>query len=732
MYANDVQYTEPETILSYAKEMSGYTAVPGIVTFDVLGPVGLICIDNPPVNAISQPVRQGLVDAIAHAEANPGIEVLLIMSGGQMFSAGADITEFGRPQAEPSFQQVQNKIESSAIPVVVAMQGLALGGGLELAMACHYRLAHKNAQLGMPEITLGIIPGAGGTQRLPRLVGARVALDMVLSGAPISGLDAKANGLVDEVAEGDLCDAALSFCKRVVDEQLAPHPTCNRIVADRLDDARIAAALASHARALKGRTTQNLVIEAIKASSLPFSQGIVAEAALAQKSLALRESLALRHVFFAERESGKLAGLSVAGSTLAKPPAIRRVAIVGAGTMGSGIAMTCADAGLEVLVHDNDLGALDRSREFFHSTYASSVKRGRITRNIAEERIQRIRGCSALADVADADLVIEAVFEDMGLKKDVLSKLDSIVPPPRLIATNTSTLSVAELARATAHPERVLGLHFFVPAHASKLLEIVRTADARPESLSTALHFAKLLKKVAVVARDAFGFIGNRMMLDGYWREAELLLLEGATPAQVDAALENFGFAMGPQRVSDMGGNDVGTKARVQFFKRESRPDPYFVIADRLTELGRLGQKTGRGFYRYESGSREAMSDPEVITLIEQLAAERDILRREISEQEIVERCVLSLINVGAMVLEEKIATRAADIDVVWTSGYGFPRHLGGPMFYADTLGLPHVSERIHHYHEKLGYYWRPAGLIERLVAAGSNFQQSDRTRTSQ
>ena len=703
-----------------------------IVTFEERDPVGLICIDNPPVNAISHSVRLELVDAIARAQKSSSITVLLIMSSGEMFSAGADISEFDRPLGEPSFQQVQARIESCHLPVVAAIHGLALGGGLELALACHYRVAQRNARLGMPEITLGIIPGAGGTQRLPRLIGARAALNMMLSGTPVSAPDAKAQGLVDEVVEGDLCDAALSFCKRLVHEGLGPRPTCNRIVFDGLDDAEIAAALLPHARVLKGRTTQDLLVEAIKASKLPFAQGITIETDLAQKSLASRESLALRHVFFAERESGKLSGLSSANPRQAQPAAIRQVAIIGSGTMGSGIAIAFADAGLEVLVNDNDPAALARSREIIHSTYASSVKRGRMTQNTADERIGRIRNTLTLAEVADADLVIEAVFEDMELKNYVLSKLDSFLPPQRLIATNTSTLSVTELARATRHPGRILGLHFFVPAHASRLLEIVRTEYTSAESLSTAFRVAKRLKKNAVVSRDAFGFIGNRMMLDGYFREAELLLLEGATPAQVDTALENFGFAMGPQRVSDLGGNDVGTKARVQLFKRESRPDPYFVIADRLTEMERLGQKTGRGFYRYENGSREAVPDWEVITLIEKLALERGISRREISDQEIVERCILSLINVGAIVLEEGIAARAADIDVVWTSGYGFPRQLGGPMFYADTLGLPDVLLRIRHYHKTLGYYWRPATLIERLAAAGSSFQQWDGSSVSQ
>jgi 3-hydroxyacyl-CoA dehydrogenase len=697
------------------------------VTFDEFGAVGMICIDNPPVNAISQSLRHGLIDVLARAGKNPGTKVLLITSAGQLFSAGADITEFNHPQGEPSFEQVQTMIESSSIPVVAAIRGLALGGGLELAMACHYRIAHKNAKLGMPEIALGIIPGAGGTQRLPRLIGAGAALNMILSGTPISALDAKANGLVDEVAEDDSRAAALSFCERLLREELGTRPTCHRTVADDLNEANIRSALLAHSRFLRGRTTQNLVIEAIQASKLPFSQGMAIEAALAKKSLTSRESVALRHLFFAERESGKWSAASPINAKRVQPTAIQRVAVIGAGTMGSGIAIALADAGLDVLLHDNDPAALVRSLESVDSTYASSVRRGRITQAVAEERIRHIRSVPTVEELAEGDVVIEAVFEDMELKKNVLSQLDSVLPRERLIATNTSTLSVTELALATAHPERVLGLHFFVPAYASKLLEIVSTVHASPESLSAAFRIAKLLKKIAVVSRDAFGFIGNRMMLDGYFREAEQLLLEGATPTQVDLALENFGFAMGPQRVSDLGGNDVGTKVRIQLFKRESRPDPYFVIADHLTDMGRLGQKTGCGFYRYESGSREPKPDPEVSSLIEKLALERGIVHREITEQEMVERCVLSLINVGAMVLEEGIAARAADIDVVWTSGYGFPRHLGGPMYYADTLGLSHVLQRIRHYHEQLGHYWRPATLIERLASASSSFEQWDR-----
>lgn len=696
-------------------------------TFEQRDFIGIIRIDNPPVNALSQGVRAGIAGAVAAANRNSHLKVLLLISGGSMFSAGADLNEFDTGLAEPSLQKVQAAVESSPLPVVAAIHGLALGGGLELAMACHYRVAHRSARLGLPEITLGIVPGAGGTQRLPRLIGARAALDMILSGAPVTAADARAKGLVDDVVEGDLLEGALRFCRQLVHDARGPRPTRDLVPGKALDESEIAEAMRAHARALRGRTTQTLVVEAIKASVLPFAEGAAVETELANKSLVSRECLALRHIFFAERESGKVDGVP-------KPveqARIERVAIIGAGTMGSGIAIAFADSGCRVTLIDNSESVIARSRENLRSLYDSGVKRGRVSQETANERIDRIATSLSLEDAASADVVIEAVFEDLGLKKEILSRVDQIVQPDRLIASNTSTLSLTELGRATAHPSRVAGLHFFVPAHASKLLEIVRGRDTSPEMLSTALHIAKLLKKIPVVSGDAFGFIGNRMMLDGYFREAEQLLLEGATPVQVDTALEKFGFAMGPQRVSDLGGNDVGTKVRIQLFKREKRPDPYFVIADRLTELGWLGQKTGRGFYRYETGQRDAHPDPEVDDLICALASERNIQRRAIGDDEIIERCLLALINVGAMVLEEGIASRASDIDVVWTSGYGFPRYLGGPMFYADALGLDHIARRIRYYHERLGHYWRPAALIEQLAADHSNFERWDRQNKS-
>ena len=698
------------------------------VRFEHSGAVGLILIDSPPVNAINQDMRVGLADALAQAMAAPDIRAVLILSAGGTFMAGVDISEFDGAPGGPPLQQVQAAIEQAAKPVVVAMQGMALGGGLELAMACHYRLALDSAKLGLPEITLGIIPGAGGTQRLPRLIGARAALDMILSGAPITAQEGKAHGLIDEVVQGDLRAAGLAFCQNLIDSGAGPRPTREmQANADGFDAAGIADVMRTHSRALRGRTTQTLAIEAISAAMQSFDEGIAIEARLAAQSLTSRESQALRHMFFAERQAGKVKGEAKATA----PAPIRDAAVIGAGTMGSGIAQAFADAGVTVTLIDSTEAGLAHGQDIVRSNYAASVKRGRISPAAAEERIQSVTGSLRLEDAATADVVVEAVFEDLELKQDVLSRLDAILPPDRLIASNTSTLSVTGLGRATAHPGRIAGLHFFSPAHIMKLVEVVRGGETSPDMLAKALQVAKILKKIAVVAGDGFGFIGNRMMLDGYFREAEQLLLEGASPSQVDGALERFGFAMGPQRVSDLGGTDVGTKARIQLYRRETRPDPYFVIADRLTTLGRLGQKSGSGFYRYEPGGRDALPDPEVTAVIEALAAERGIKRRDIGEDEIIERCILSLINVGAMVLDEAVAARAADIDVVWTSGYGFPRHLGGPMFHADTLGLAHVAERIRYYSEKLGSpYWRPSALIERLAADGSNFDQWDRERS--
>jgi 3-hydroxyacyl-CoA dehydrogenase len=692
-----------------------------VVNFEIRGNVGLILVDHPPVNAIDFATRRGLSAAIAEAAASQA-KVLLLACSGQTFMAGVDIKEFDAPMKAPLLAEIQRQLENSAKPVVAAIHGAALGGGLELALACHYRIATKSASVGLPEITLGIIPGAGGTQRLSRLIGARAAFEMMLSGKSIKAEEALALGVLDAIVDGDLIERAVAYCKMLIAGGVGPRPVSILTVdSTGFEDGAIASVLKVNARSLKGRTTQIALIESIKAAiELPFDEGLAVELRLALNALASRESAALRHMFFAERRAGNVAGIP----KLSGEKKIHRVAVVGAGTMGSGIATAFADAGLPVVLIDSDVKGLERGKKLIADNYASNVKRGRMSEAAAAARMAQIEGSLDLAAAAESDVIVEAVFEDLELKKRVLAAIDAAGSSEALIATNTSSLSVTEMARATTRPNRVVGLHFFNPANVMPLLEIVRGAESDPLSLARSLQVAKILRKIGVVSGDAFGFIGNRMMLDGYFREAELLMLEGASPSDVDDALESFGFPMGPNRVSDLGGNDVGTKTRAELLKTQTRADPYFVIADALTGLGRFGQKSGLGFYKYEEGGRVAVADPEVERLIASLAAERQIVRRVLDKEEIVERCLLALINVGAALLDEGIAIRPSDIDVVWCAGYGFPRHKGGPMFHADTLGLAHVLERLRHYHGALGEYWKPTRLVEDLARTHSSFEQ--------
>ncbi|MFC4311830.1 3-hydroxyacyl-CoA dehydrogenase NAD-binding domain-containing protein [Steroidobacter flavus] len=723
---------------------------PEAVQYQCRNQVAFLLIDYPPVNVLAAPVRVGLARALETALADASVRAIVIGCVGKTFSAGADIGEFDGPVAEPTLQAVFASLEASTKPIVAAVHGLALGGGVELALACHYRVATADAKLGLPEITLGLIPGAGGTQRLPRVIGATAALDMIVSGAPVDAAAASKLGLIDAIVEADLMQGAQRFCEQLIGQGGQPRPTGARAVdATGFDEAGIAALLSKHSRALKGRTTQQLVIEALTvATQSNFETGLAAERRIADRSIATLESQALRHLFFAERQVSKVPGvipeLSKAigrqstverdGAGWANKAPIARVAVIGAGTMGSGIATACADAGIAVTLIDSHAEGLERGLSLIASNYESSVARGRLTHEEAARRRERIVDSLDLGAAAEADVVIEAVFEDLALKQRLLSTVASLTPASTLLASNTSTLSIAELARPCRDPQRVVGLHFFSPAHVMKLLEIVRAPTTDPAAVGRALTLAKQLKKIGVVAGDAFGFIGNKMMLDGYWREAELLMLEGATPEQVDSAMESFGFAMGPARVSDLGGTDVGTKTRIELFKRETRADPYFVIADALTAMNRLGQKTLAGFYRYRPGERQALPDETVATLIETLAAERGIARRSIDSSESVERCLLQLINVGAQVLDSGVAMRAADIDVVWVHGYGFPKHLGGPMFHADSLGLKHVLERFEHYGARMknrNDYWRPAALLETLARQGRSFADWDRERSA-
>jgi 3-hydroxyacyl-CoA dehydrogenase len=653
---------------------------------------------------------------------------LVVAGAGSTFVAGADLSELGTGIGDPSYVETLAAIETFPKPVIVVLHGSCLGAGLEIAMACHYRVAITGVKIGLPEIGLGIVPGAGATQRLPRLIGPVAALDMLLSGAPIDASRALDLKLIDAIAEGDPITAGVNYARNLVASGGSVRPTRSRDVAGKdFDDAAITALLRAHSKTLKGRTTQQAMIEAVKGSvRLPFDQGLALEKTLSDASLRTRESLALRHLFFAERATGAIPGV---GKDVKGLP-IKAVAVVGAGTMGSGIAMAFADAGHRVTLVDAQAEGLERGRTIIRSTYEANAKRGRMTAGAAEAATARIAPTLDLAAVADADLVVEAVFEEMDLKKTVLGRLDSIVGPRAVIATNTSSLSVSELGAATRRPDKVIGLHFFSPAQIMKLLEIVRGDETSNETLATGLEIAKRIRKIPVVSADGFGFIGNRMMLDGAFREAEQMMLEGAGIEQIDRAVEAFGFAMGPSRVNDMAGVDIGTLVRRQLMRRATRADPYCVVSDTLTPMGRVGQKAGKGFYSYAADPRVGALDPEVTGIIERLAAERGITRRAFSAEEIVERFVLQLINVGSDILDEGVAYRAADIDVVWVHGYGFPRHLGGPMFYADSLGLAQVVERVRYWYERQGSYWKPSALLERLAAERSSFANFDRRQT--
>lgn len=696
------------------------------VSFDLRGDVGVILVDRPPVNAIDVTVREGIWKSLDKALADPAVKVILLACAGRTFLSGADLNELNGTIEAPTYYDTLDRLEASAKPVVAVLHGTAMGGGLETALACHYRVATADARMGMPEITLGIVPGAGGTQRLPRLIGARPALEMMIAGAPIDAAKAKALGIIDAIVEGSPIEGGLAYAQKLADEGAPVRRTGDRAVDTAgFSEPEIEAYLASQARALKGRTTQFRTLEAVKASTkLPLAEGQKAEDVISQASLKDREGLALRHIFFAEREVGKIPGLPAMD-----PEPIRAAAVVGAGTMGGGIAMSLANSGVPTVLIDVSQAALDRGLGVVRGNYEVTVQRGRMTPEELEQRMGLITGAVGLENARNADVVIEAVFEDMDLKKKILAELDRVTPPHTILGSNTSTLSVTELASVTNRPEKVVGLHFFSPAHVMRLLEIVRGGKTSAQTLVTSLEIARKLKKIGVVSGDAFGFIGNRMMQEGYFREAEQLLLEGAGAAQIDAAVEALGFAMGPNKVNDMAGVDVGYKVREELFKHQTRPDPYFAVSDALAAQGKFGQKTGEGVFLYHPGDRTAHPNPAAEALIARLAADRKITPRQITDVEIQERCMLPLVNVGAQLLDEGIAYRAKDIDVVWTSGYGFPRHLGGPMFYGDTLGLAHVLERVEHYHRLLGHYWKPADLLVKLAREGGSFEAYDASR---
>lgn len=676
------------------------------------GDAALITVDHPPVNALSHAVRSGLRDAIEAAEGG-GSTAIVLHCAGRTWFAGADIREFGQPPAHPWLPEVLDRIEACRVPVVAALHGTALGGGLETALAAHFRIAAPGTRLGFPEVNLGLLPGAGGTQRAPRLMGVERALDLMLSGRPIDAAAALEAGLIDRIAEGGLLPAALAFAIELADRRASPRRTSALpvLTADLPADffAARRTALARQARRLPA--PQRIIDCVEQTTRLGFGAGCVYEREAFNALLASPESAALRHVFFAEREAARVEGLPA--DTPRRP--VAAVGIVGAGTMGGGIAMSFANAGIPVTIVEVTDEALQRGLGVCRSNYRRSAEKGRITAAQVEANMNRIRGSTSYDDLAAADLVIEAVFEDPDLKQQVFRQLDAVCKPGAILASNTSYQDIDALAVVTSRPQDVLGMHFFSPANVMKLLEVVRGARTAADALATVMDLARKIGKVPVLARVCYGFIGNRM-LEGYFREAQMLLLEGATPAQVDHALEAFGMAMGPLAVADLAGLDVGYKARRA---RTGGPDhPSTHVADQLVERGRLGQKSGAGYYRYDPATRQRAEDPEVLALLRAEAKRLAIAPREFSEGEIVERVIYPLINEGARVLEEGIAQRPGDIDIVYLYGYGFPAHRGGPMFYAGMLGTRTVCERICHFRDTLGRPadWQPAPLLERLA----------------
>ncbi len=693
------------------------------VTYAVQGHLGLITLNNPPVNAlsVSKGVLQRILDAIKEGEHDPNVRAFLVHGSGRAFSGGADISEFGKPYpvGMATLPALASYMDTVTKPIVAAIHGFALGGGLELALACHFRCAVAGTQLGLPEVKLGILPGAHGTQRLPRVIGVARALDMIASGDPIGVDKALELGLIDEIVKGEIAAAGASFANRVVREGREPRKTS--MLTAKLDQPAAEFFLAARARIAKeyrGYPAPLVIVDCIEAAvTLPFAKGVQKERELFEKLRATTESKALRHLFFAERQVSKIP--DVPDETPARE--IKSAVLIGAGTMGGGIAMNFANVGIPVKVLELSQEALDKGLGVVRKNYGGTVSKGRLSQEEMDKRMALFQGVTSYDALKDADIVIEAVFEDMAVKKQVFEKLDKVCKPGAILATNTSTLDVNEIAAMTARPESVLGLHFFSPANVMKLLEVVRAAKTSKETLATAMKLSKTIKKVGVVAGVCDGFIGNRM-LHSYFREAGFLLEEGALPQQVDKVIEDFGFAMGPFRVGDLAGLDVGWLIR----KRQAATRPahlrYSKVADQLCELGRFGQKTGAGWYRYEAGNRTPIPDPKIEALILSASKEAGIERRAITDQEILERCMYALANTGAEILEEGIALRASDIDIVYIYGYGFPRYRGGPMFYADSVGLDKVYESVKRFHQAHGESWTPAPLLERLAREGGKF----------
>jgi len=689
--------------------------------YQVHGDVAVVTLNNPPVNGLGLATRTAAVEGLLRAAQDPAVKAIVVTGAGKAFSGGADIREFNSPKAlaEPTLHTLIRTVEESAKPVVAAIHTVCMGGGLELALGANYRVALPGAQIALPEVKLGLLPGAGGTQRLPRVLGLETALDMIVTGTPVASEKLAGTALFDELlpAGADLVEGAVAFARRVAD--VRPLPKVRERQVEHADAAAFLAAARARVKAEAGPFPAPVeCVETVAASvEKPFEDGLKFER---ERFIALTqtiESKALRHAFFAERAASKVP--DVPADTPVRP--IRSAAVVGAGTMGGGIAMNFANAGIPVTILETKQEALDKGLATIRKNYENTVKKGKLAPEKAEQRAGLIRGTLDYADIAQADIVIEAVFEDMGVKESVFRQLDATMKPGAILASNTSTLDLDRIAAFTSRPQDVIGLHFFSPANVMKLLEIVRGKETAKDVLATALALSKKIRKTGVVSGVCDGFIGNRMV-EQYIRQAGFLLDEGALPQQVDRAIERFGFAMGPFRMGDLAGNDIGWYIRKRRYV-EMPGVQYSRTADLLCEQGRFGQKTGAGWYDYHAGDRTPHPSPLVDDMIVRHSQDLGIERRAIADEEIVERLVYALVNEGAQILEEGIALRASDIDMVYLSGYGFPLFRGGPMFYADTVGLPRVLAAIEGYAR--GYHgeaWTPAPLLARLAGEGKTF----------
>ncbi|MDJ0842342.1 MAG: 3-hydroxyacyl-CoA dehydrogenase NAD-binding domain-containing protein [Acidobacteriota bacterium] len=694
------------------------------VLYKVSGRVAVITLDNPPVNALGGAVRKGVMDGMEQAWSDDAVRAVVINSTGKLFCGGADITEFGKAMTDPLLPDLLNAIEGSPKLVIAALDGAALGGGFELALVCHYRFALPRAKVGLPEVNLGLLPGAGGTQRLPRVAGVEKALTMITRGAPIGAQEALACGAVDRIHEGDgdFTEGAIAYAETLIDEGV-PLRNCRSMDVDAaaVPEDFFQTFRAKNAKRFAGFFAPERCILAVEAAcTLPLDEGLKRERELFIQCMQSPESRAQRHMFFAERQASKVPGIS-------KQTAVRNiqsVAVIGSGTMGGGIAMNFAGAGIPVKVLEVNREALDRGLGVVRKNYEISAKRGKISAEQVDELMALLQGTLNYDDLAEVDLVIEAVFEDMDLKKKIFTRLDQVCKPGCILASNTSTLDIDEIAAVTSRPGDVLGLHFFSPANVMRLLEIVRGAQTAPDVLATAIALCKTIRKVGVTVGVCFGFVGNRMV-GPYLREAHRLLLEGASPEQVDRVIEEYGLKMGPFAMTDLSGIDVGYLIRQATKDQHAFDKSFGVIGDKLYELGRLGQKTGHGYYIYEG--RDRKSDSELPGIIETLSGELGITRREISDTEVLERCIYPLIDEGARILEEGVAIRSSDIDVIYCYGYGFPVFKGGPMGYADEIGPDKVYKALQGYHNTAGDYgewWlKPSDLLKQLAEEGGKFK---------